>query len=123
MVGAYDIDSTVVATEGTTMCNPPEYCQANTDENPLVDATIEQGDEHTIQITGGPTSSMMSLEHPELIISVTPAGQRPLFIMTDPNFEAMFNPDKFCFAGGTFSSKRPRKLTYRKYFNQRLLGY
>ena len=64
----------------------------------------------------------MFLEHPEAIISVAPAeGQRPLFIMTDPNFEAMFNPDKFCFASGTFSSERPRKLTYRKYFNQRLL--
>ena len=49
-----------------------------------------QGDEHTIQITGGPTASTMSLEHPEAIISVAPAeGQRPLFI----NFEAIFNPD------------------------------
>ena len=117
-----NIDSPVVATEGTTTCNPPEHCQANTDENPLDDATIEKGDEHTIQITGGPTASMMVLEHPEATIFVAPAeGQRPLFIMTDPNFEAMFNPDKFCFGSGTFSSKRPRKLTYRKYFNQRLL--
>ena len=41
--------------------------------------------------------------------------------MTDPNFEAMFNPDKFCLGSGAFSSERPRKLTYRKYFNQRLL--
>ena len=64
----------------------------------------------------------MSLEHPEAIISVAPAeGQRPLSIMTDPNFEAMFNPDKFCFGSETFSTDRPRKLTYRKYFNQRLL--
>ena len=117
-----DIDSTVVAAEGTATCNPQGQYQASTDENPLDDATIEQGDEHTIQITGGPTASMMSLEHPEAIISIAPAeGQRPLFIMTDPNFEAMFNPDKFCFGSGTFSSERPRKLTYRKYFNQRLL--
>ena len=117
-----DIDSTVVATEDTAICNPPEQGHASTNENPLDDATIEQGDEHTIQITGGPTASMMSLEHPEAIISVASAeGQRPLFIMTDPNFEAMFNPDKFCFGSGTFSSERPRKLTYRKYFNQRLL--
>ena len=43
-----NIDSTVVATESTTMCNPPEHCQANTDENHL-HAIIEQGDEHTIQ--------------------------------------------------------------------------
>ena len=41
--------------------------------------------------------------------------------MTDANFEAMSNPDKFPYSSGTFSSDRPRKLTYRKYFNQRLL--
>ena len=33
----------------------------STDEN-LLDATIEKGDEHTIQIIDGPTASMMSLE-------------------------------------------------------------
>ena len=32
----------------------------------------------------------------------------------------MSNPDKFCYTR-TFNSDRPRKLTYRKYFNQRLL--
>ncbi len=33
---------------------------------------------------------MMTLEHPKAIISVAPAeGQRPLLIVTDPNFEAM----------------------------------
>ena len=75
-----------------------------------------------MQITGGPQASMMSVEHPEAIISVAPGeGQRPLFIMTDPNFEAMFNPDKFCLGSGTFYLERPRQLTYRKYFNQRLL--
>ena len=31
-------------------------------------------------------------------ISIAPAeGQRPLAIMTDKNFECMFNPDKFFF--------------------------
>ena len=75
-----------------------------------------------MQITGGPQASVMSLEHPEAIISVAPAErQRPLSIMTDPNFEAMFDPDKFCLGSGTFSTERPRKLTYRRYFNQRLL--
>jgi len=64
----------------------------------------------------------MSPELPDSIVSVAPAeGQTPVSIMTDPNFEAMFNPDKFCFGNGTFSNERPRKLTYRKYFNQRLL--
>ena len=41
--------------------------------------------------------------------------------MTDTDFEAMVNPDKFCFGKGAFNTERPRKLTYRKYFNQRLL--
>ena len=67
----------------------------------------------------------MCLENPESfrdIICVAPAEEeRPLNIMTDPNFEAMSNPDKFPFGNGTFSSERPKKLTYRKYFNQRLL--
>ena len=102
--------------------NPPKDIQTSTAENPLDDATIEQGDVHTIEITGGPTASMTSLEHPEAIISVAPGeGQRPVSTMTDPNFEAMFNTDKFCFGNGTFITDRPKKLTYRKYFNQRLL--
>ena len=67
-------------------------------------------------------ASMMSLENPEAFgqtVSIAPAeGQKPLSIMTDTHFEAMVNPDKFCFANGTFNTERPRKLTYRKYFNQ-----
>ena len=87
--------------------NSSEDGQVSTAENPLDDATFEQGDEYTVQITG---------------LSVAPAeGQRPVSIMTDPNFEAMLNPDKFCFGNATVSTKRPKKLTYRKYFNQRLL--
>ena len=41
--------------------------------------------------------------------------------MTDKNFEAMCNPNKFPYGTGTFDTTRERKLTYRKYFNQRLL--
>ena len=33
----------------------------------------------------------------------------------------MSNPDKFPYSTGTFSCHRPRKLTYRKYFNQSLI--
>ena len=57
---------------------------------------------------------MMSLENPEAfgqIFSIAPAeGQKPLSIMTDKDFETMFNPDKFCFGNGAFSTERPRKL-------------
>ena len=91
----------------------------------LDDATIDEGDEHRRQISGAPMASMMCVENPETskeIICVAPAeGEKPLNIMTDSNFEAMSNPDKFPFGNGTFSSERPKKLTYRKYSNQRLL--
>ena len=102
--------------------------QANTN-SPVADesldhATIEEGDEHRRQISGAPMASMMCVENPESsgeIICVAPAeGEKPLNIMIDCNFEAMSNPDKFPFANGTFSSESPKKLTYRKYFNQRL---
>ena len=64
-------------------------------------------------------------ENPEAdaqIYSLAPAeGQKPILIMTDTHFEEMCNPDKFCFGNGGFNTERPRKLTYRKYFSQRLL--
>ena len=41
--------------------------------------------------------------------------------MTDKAFETMFNADKFCFGNGALNTDGPRKLTYKKYFNQRLL--
>ena len=41
--------------------------------------------------------------------------------MSDSNFETMSNPDKFPISDGCFAAERPRNLTYRKYFNQRLL--
>ena len=33
----------------------------------------------------------------------------------------MSNPETFPISDGCFAAERPRKLTYRKYFNQRLL--
>ena len=88
----------------------------------LNDETIAEGDEHIRQITSGPQASMMSLEAFGQVYSIAPVeGQKPLSLTTDSNFEAMVNPDKFCFGTGTLNTERPRKLTYRKYFNQRLL--
>ena len=79
------------------------------------------------QIAGGPMASMMSLENPEAFgqtVSIAPAeGQKPLSIMTDPDFEAMVNPDKFCFGKGTFNTERPRKLTnLHKIFQSKTAG-
>ena len=83
--------------------------------DPLSDDVIAEGDEHIRQITGGP----QAFENPEAFgqtVSNAPAeGQKPLSIMTDAEFEAMVNP---FFGKGTFNAERPKKLTYRKYFNQ-----
>ena len=42
-------------------------------------------------------------------------------IIKDVQFELMCNPDKFPFGMGCFNETRTQKLTYRKYFQQRLL--
>ena len=113
-----------ISAENVTVANTDSH-DTETADDALDDAVIEEGDEHRIQISGAPMASMMCVENPESfreIICVAPAeGEKPLNIMTDSNFEAMSNPDKFPFGVGTYSSERPRKLTYRKYFNQRLL--
>ena len=92
----------------------------------LDDSTFEKGDEHSIQITGGPqVCSVLSIEDPEAegqVYSVAPAeGQRPINIMTDPQFERMCNPEKFPLGIGGFNNTHLKKITYRKYFQQRLL--
>ena len=42
--------------------------------------------------------------------------------MPDEHFESMSNPDKFPYGSGCFTNKRHCRLTYKKYFNQRLLN-
>ena len=103
-----------------------KVCEQSFDESDLIDnENVHEGDQHTRQITGAPLESCMSLENPESdsrIYSVAPAeGQKPVMFMTDEHFEAMCNPCNFPYGNGTFSTDRERKLTYHKYFNQRLL--
>ena len=106
------------------VCSSNSECDNNLEEV-LDDATIEEGDAHTREITCCPQESMLSVENPESdaqTYSIAPAeGQKPISMMTDEKFEEMANPDKLCFGTGGFSTERPRKITYRKYFNQRLL--
>ena len=111
------------------LCN--DLCDSNQTsvnsiEPGLDDDAIEEGDEYSRQITGGPQAcSMLTIENPEAEgqeYSVAPAeSHKPLNIMTDEKFELMCNPDKFPFGTGAFHSPRPTKITYRKYFQQRLL--
>ena len=99
----------------------PSDCEAgNSSEYTIDDETFDQGDEHTRQITGGPSATMMTIEDPDAfseVVCVAPAeGQKPLFVMTDPHFESMSNPVKFPYGTGCFSSYRPQKLTYCDHF-------
>ena len=69
---------------------------------------------------------MMSIENPEafaeIVCLASGESQKPLYIMSDTSFETMSNPDQFPYGTGCFSAKRPRRLTYEKYFNQSLLN-
>ena len=89
------------ATVQSTVANTDSH-DTETADDALDDAVIEEGDEHRIQISGAPMASMMCVENPESfreIICVAPAeGEKPL---TDSNFEALSNPDKFPFGVGT----------------------
>ena len=76
----------------------------------LDDETIAQDDKARLEITGGTHASMLTAENPEQIVNIAAAeGQKPLFIMTDPKFELMCNPDKFCYGKGCFGEVRPIK--------------
>ncbi len=100
--------------------------QSVDDSNELIDnENIHEGDQYTWIITGSPLESCTSLENPESnnqIYSIAPAeGEKPISFMTDKDFETMCNPSNFPLSNGTFSANGECKLTYRKYFNQRLL--
>ena len=116
------ISAPLVHTQSSGQCGDSDKDDGDSGNNELDDATIAEGDQHRLEITGSIHASMLTLENPEQIVSIAPAeGQKPLFIMSDPQFELLCNPDKFCYGNGGFSKERPRKLTYRKYFNARLL--
>ena len=106
----------------------PPTTNNNPDNNndTLADVSIEEADEHLQQITGGaPITSILSADDPEVevqICSVAPAeGNRPVDIVRDKYFEGLSNPTKFPYGKGGFNTDKNRKITLRKYFQQRLL--
>ena len=45
----------------------------------LNDEEIQQGDQHTVSITGGPSANMLAFKNPEAVVSIAPCeGNRPL---------------------------------------------
>ena len=56
------------------------------------------------------------------IFSVAPGeGQKPIAILSDEHFEEMCNPTKYPYGNFGLKANREKRLTVRKYFNQRLL--
>ena len=97
---------------------PPNTNNNNPDNNndTLADGTIEEGDEHIRQITGGaPITSVLSSDDPEVeaqICSVAPAeGNRPIDIVRDKYFEELSNPTKFPYGEGGFNTDRNCTIT------------
>ena len=80
----------------------------------VCDIDDEEGDEHSRNITDGPSASIiLSVGNSEAIVCVAPCeGEKPMCIRTDKDFELMCNPDKFCYGKGGFNKERPEKLTY-----------
>lgn len=97
--------------------------QIDTSSDDIDDDEIQQDDQHTVSITGGPSASLLvcTCENPEAVLSIAPCeGNHPLTIHSDADFEHMCNPDKFCYGTGGYNSPCQRKITCRKYFNRLL---
>ena len=98
--------------------NPGEKKQSDESPEALTDEQIESGDQHTINISGGSTPSMLANENPESIVNVAPCeGRKPISIFSDKAFD----PKKFPYGKGGFNNKFHKRLTHRMYFNQHLL--
>ena len=107
-------------------CSPEQIIEPHSEEIP--DSNVHGQPENTNNLPISqpicdasdpyPVSSSSTDDH----ITQPPAERKKsLSIMSDSYFEAMSNSVKFPVGSGSFTTERPCKLTYRKYFNQRLL--
>lgn len=82
--------------------------------------------EQTSKLRGIPYDTLLQPEQVadgDDTFSVAPGEhQKPCPFLTDTNFEELANPSKYPFGQGGLSQERGKKITPRKYFNQRLLN-
>ncbi len=77
------------------------------------------------EVVGYPQESCLQLEDIDQVYSVAPAeGNMPKYVLQNELFEELCFPDKFPYGKGGFKKdqKRQRKLSRRRYVNQRLLN-
>ena len=101
----------------------PQNCSSSDSISDLKsDEEVVEGDAHTATIIGGPSPTMLYKENPAAVVNIAPCeGEKPIAILSAKKFEEMANPTKFPYGKGGFNIAHPKKLTPRKYFNQRLL--
>ena len=96
--------------------------QSSSDDNHAED---QQALEETTPMRGLQFETCMQEDDPQDpndIHSIAPGeNQRPKAFLTDENFELLANPDKYPHGDFGYSVTRQKKLTFRKYFNQRIL--
>ena len=105
---------------------PTTAPQVQTSEEDEEIAEDEAAFHHQAQLRGLPYESVMHREEVDAsadnVFSVAPSeGQKPIPILTDEHFEEMCNPTKYPCGSFGLIANREKKLTVRKYFNQRLL--
>jgi hypothetical protein len=82
--------------------------------------------EQTSKLRGIPYDTLLQdeqqLVNDDSTYSIAPGeNQTPCAFLMDEQFEELANPSKYPYGRGGLSTKRQRKITARKYFNQRLL--
>ncbi|XP_078618327.1 uncharacterized protein LOC144885957 [Branchiostoma floridae x Branchiostoma japonicum] len=103
-----------------------EDSQAESTTTPMEDEEDRIAFEQTSKLGGIPYDTLLQEEEVtdgDNIYSLAPGeNQTPCAFLTDDKFEELANPSKYPFGhGGLGDDKRPRKITAKRYFNQRLL--
>lgn len=86
----------------------------------------EKGYSHeAVNVCGLPYETSLIRENPDFTgkqTSIAPAEfEKPLPLLSDPHFEELANPDKYPDGINALTVERPKRITPRQFFNQRLL--
>ena len=111
---------------GSNEDHRPTDAPMHTSEEDHRQVEDEQAFNHQAQLRGLPYECSMHREDIDTsadnVFSVAPGeGQKPIAILTDEHFEEMCYPNKYPCGNFGLMANREKKLTVRKYFNQRLL--
>ena len=126
LIGQFHYVSLVpLNTTGTAVCESMQSVPEAQEDQELCED--EEEVHHQFQLRGLPYDTVMHREDgnacEKSVISIAPGeGQKPIAILTDDYFEEMGNPTKYPYGNFGLKANRQKRLTVRKYFNQRLLN-